>query len=260
MINMLNYIKSELYRVFHSKGIYGFIGGCSALVLAMNLLLWWCNTKDSSFPYATTRFSFSMLESGMGVVMFLVATLVSLITADEFKFHTLHNSIAFGLSRTQIFLSKLVINIIAAGLSLIVIEGVLIGSGYLLLDSTNPKPLYGLLTATMACIPSFIAGLIGVVSLYFILGNMNGGIWAYLGTVVGFPTVVSLLGMKFDIFAKLNKWLIYTVTSSQTFDESGNLVYLWSTTDGFRHCILVGVLGCIAFLGMGLFTIRKKEL
>ena len=68
---MLNYMKSELYRIVHGRELYLFTGVPCAIVLASSVLLWaMASTPD--FPYATVRFSLSNLIS-MLPSLFLLA-------------------------------------------------------------------------------------------------------------------------------------------------------------------------------------------
>ena len=55
---MMNYMKSELYRIWRSKGIYLLIGGCMILMLAMNLVLW-AFGKSYDFYIRIELFQFS---------------------------------------------------------------------------------------------------------------------------------------------------------------------------------------------------------
>lgn len=258
---MLNYLKSELYRVFHSSGIYLFMGICSLLMFAMNLVLWAANLKINNFPYANIDFSFSMLTTYMNVVLIVTAFFACVITADEFKFRTINNSIAFGISRIQIFICKILVALITASLSLVVIEGVLIVSGYLLLDSSSPDALTGILTATVACIPSLIAGLIAAISLYLLLGNITSAIWSWCGIMIAFPMIVSLLSLKFNFFSWLNRWLIFHIVTDYYFSvEEDRLIYIWSTEQGIYHCLLTGFLGILVFIILGILGFRKRDM
>lgn len=258
---MLNYLKSELYRLFHSLGLYLFIGICSLCAISFNCILWALDITTTNFPWATIKFSFSTLDTNMSVVMLLTAALASIIVVDEFKLRTLNNSVAFGISRTKIYISKLLITLLGCFLSLFIIEGLFIGSGYLLLDTSNSHALTNLLTATVACIPSFIAAFTAFITIYFILGSMTSAIWNWIGFILGIPMITSILGLKFQFFEWLDSWLIYSVTASCTFDEQSNsLVYLWSSTEGMLHCLLAGFLGTIVFLIIGILKFRKKSL
>lgn len=50
---MSNYFKSEVYRLIHEKWTYLFIGMCSMLLLASNIVLAAVSQTDGSFTYAT---------------------------------------------------------------------------------------------------------------------------------------------------------------------------------------------------------------
>ena len=63
---MTNCIKSEFYRIFHKKSVWRMTGACLAAVLLVNAALWGMNLLEGKmggdFPWATTRFAFSLLE------------------------------------------------------------------------------------------------------------------------------------------------------------------------------------------------------
>ncbi len=68
---MLNYMKSELYRIVRGRELYLFTGMLCAIVLAANVMLW-AMASAPDFPYATVRFSLSNLIS-MLPSLFLLA-------------------------------------------------------------------------------------------------------------------------------------------------------------------------------------------
>ncbi len=70
---MLNYLRSEWYRILHGREIYLFTGVLCAIVLAANVILW-AMAHTPNFPYATVRFSLSNLVSMMGLLFLMAAT------------------------------------------------------------------------------------------------------------------------------------------------------------------------------------------
>ena len=154
---MTNCIKSEFYRVFHTKSVYMLTGACLLVTLLFNVVLWVMATFTPDFPWATTKFALSMLEADMHIPLFLSAVMGSVVTSDELKHRTVSNSVAFGLSREQIYLSKIIVGIAASAVCLLVTESGLIGSGYLLLENSGPAYTLSLLKGTAACIPAWIA-------------------------------------------------------------------------------------------------------
>ena len=65
---MTNYIKSEFYRILHTKGVFILTGVCAAVVLLYVAVLWIMASVEASmgsvFPWATTKHAFSTLEGG----------------------------------------------------------------------------------------------------------------------------------------------------------------------------------------------------
>ena len=161
---MMNCIKSEFYRVFHTKAVYALTGACLMVVLLFNVVLWVMG-KTGDFPWNITKYAFSTVEGDMHIPLFLSAVMGSVIVADDLKSRTLNHSVAFGISREQIYLSKVIVGIVAAAFCLAVTEAGLIGSGYLLLENSGPEYTFSLLRGTAASIPALIAGMVAVISL-----------------------------------------------------------------------------------------------
>ena len=255
----MNCIKSEFYRVFHTKAVYMLTGACLLVVLLFNVALWVMATFTADFPWATTKFAFSTLEGDMHIPLFLSAVMGSVIVADELKHRTINNSIAFGLSREQVYLSKVIAGIAASALCMLVTEAGLIGSGYLLLENSGSMYTLSLLKGTAACIPAWIAGMVAFISLYYMTGSGNAGIWSWLLIMVAVPTAVSVLGMKFELCARLASWMLYAMVSYVVPNEEW-LTYSWSTTAGFLKCQEAGLIGVSLFITLGLWAIRRREL
>lgn len=255
----MNCIKSEFYRVFHTKAVYMLTGACLLVVLLFNVTLWVMATSTVDFPWATTKFAFSTLEGDMHIPLFLSAVMGSVIVADELKHRTINNSIAFGLSREQVYLSKVIAGIAASALCMLVTEAGLIGSGYLLLENSGSMYTLSLLKGTAACIPAWIAGMVAFISLYYMTGSGNAGIWSWLLIMVAVPTAVSVLGMKFELCARLASWMLYAMVSYVVPNEEW-LTYSWSTTDGFLKCQEAGLIGASLFITLGLWAVRHREL
>ncbi|MDE7223376.1 MAG: ABC transporter permease [Acetatifactor sp.] len=256
---MTNCIKSEFYRIIHTKMVYVLTGACLLVVLLFNVMLWALATFTMDFPWATTRFAFSMLEADMHIPLYLSAVMGSVVTADELKHKTINNSVAFGLSRTQIFLSKVIVGIAASAVCLLLTEAALISSGYLLLENSGSAYTLSLLKGTAACIPAWTAGMVAFISLYYATGKESGGIWSWMVIMMVVPVVVRVLGMKFELFARLASWLLYTMIS-YTMPNGDQLTTSWSTTAGFLKCQEAGIIGISLFIVLGILAVRRREL
>lgn len=256
---MFNYIKSELYRVLHSKGIYILTGICTGLLLTMNVLLFICSLEGPDFPYNTTKFAFSMMTGAFQPILILTLCLGTIIFADEYKNRTLMNSISYGYSRIGLFLGKVAVGMIVSVLVLIFALAVFIGSAYLFLENSGTEYLYVLLKGFVMNIPILIAGEIGAYMFLFLFDKTAAVTWSWLGLIAFLPTVFGLLGLKFPLFAEMNSWLLYTVIGSYSMDGEGNIIMGYMTGEGAVRCLVSGCIGIVIFLVIGMVGMAKKE-
>ncbi|MBR1930997.1 MAG: ABC transporter permease [Lachnospiraceae bacterium] len=256
---MANYLKSELYRVVRSRSVYLVVGACAVLMLAMNVLLAAVREGDPNFPYANTGFVFGMMTSGMNIAMFTALVFTSIIFAEEYKNRTMSNNLAFGLSETKVLLGKFIVTLLASVPGMLVVEGVLVGSAYLLLEDSGIEELYALLRANAACIPLFIAAISIYLAFIFWLKNELRAIWVWLGVVMLGSQIVSLLGLKFQFFKWLSGWLIFELVSAYDFDEvTGEMYMIWDKAAGMTRAMSAGIITAIIFLVLGMIVTRKK--
>jgi len=269
---MMNYIKSELYRVVHSKGIYLFTGICTALLLAMNIVLGSFRGVEY-FSYATTEFVFSMMYNGLNVVFFLTLCMGSIVFAEEYKNKTIANSIAFGYSRITLYFGKILTGLIVSVAALAVVLAVFIGSAYLLLENSGIDVLMTLLGGVGASLPILIVGEIAALTFLFLMESSAGASWSWVGIMMGIPIASELLGMKFGFFEKLTGWLAYEVLQNgqrlimiEEETEAGisavepQIVLSWMTQEGLTRMLLVGLIGTAVFLIWGIVGMRRKEI
>ena len=268
---MMNYIKSELYRVVHSKGIYLFTGICTALLLAMNITLG-CFRGVEHFAYATTEFVFSMMWSALNVVFFLTLCMAGIVFAEEYKNKTIANSIAFGYSRITLYFGKILTGLIVSVAALAVVLAIFIGSAYLLLENSGIAALMTLLRGVGASLPILIAGETAALTLLFVIESSAGASWSWVGIMMGIPIASGVLGMKFDFFKELTGWLVYEVLQNgqqlimiEEETEAGmsvepQVVLSWMTQEGLTRMLLVGLIGTAVFLIWGIVGMRRKEI
>ena len=106
---MINYMKSESYRLLRKKGphITGVI--CLFLIVAAATVLYFFEQSDPNFPYATSKFFYSNVISG-GIMIIIVGLIYnSSLTGKDLSL--MKQSISFGISRNMIFWSKLILTL-----------------------------------------------------------------------------------------------------------------------------------------------------
>ena len=153
----------------------------------------------------------------------------------------------------------------AAFAALAAVLGIFIITAYLLLEDSGIDVLLKLFRAIGASIPALLTGEIAAITLCFLIGTTTGAIWSWVGLMMGVPMISELLGMKFDFFAKLTKWLVYEVLQDGQLimiDEgaASEVVMAWMTRDGLIRMILAGVIGIVVFLIWGVLGVKRKEI
>lgn len=257
---MMNYMKSEFYRVMHNKGIYAITGVLAALSLALNLVLWWFARKGP-FRYATTSFSFSNLVANPMIFCTMGAIVGVYLYESNRRNGNLKNAIGFGISRAGIFAGQCVVSIVTAIAAMTAILPVYIVSARILLEENGPVTLMDLLTEVPAVLFIAAACMISAIICieYFDKLTIGAVIWAVIWFVV--PKIFFYLGLRYDAVYEVAMWM-----PENFFGTSGMLVNMsqcitaWATPGNMLRCVLAGVIGMILFFAAGIVLLRKKEL
>jgi ABC-type transport system involved in multi-copper enzyme maturation permease subunit len=258
---MINYIKSEFYRLLHSKGSYLFIIICSALLISANVVLAAVGHTEENFPYNNTGFSFSLLYSYLPIIFILCVSVASIVFGNEHTNHTMKNSISYGISRGGIYFGKLITEVVYAVTALVLISGFYIGSAYLLLANSHSGDPEVLVRAYFAALPLLLFALATTNCFLFIIESTGGAITAVIGVLIAFPLVSNFLGMKFVLFRKLSEILPWNLINKMTFNyEKYQLILPWEGNTGYINYWLYGVLWMVLFVLIGFFVFRKKEI
>ena len=189
---MLNYTKSELYRIVHGRELYLFTGVLCAIVLLSSVLLWaMASTPD--FPYATVRFSLSNLISMLPSLFLLAGLLVWVLFADDRKDGTFKNAVADGCSRRDLFVGKCLVSTGLGLASMMVILAVYVGSAVLLLEGpADAVPI--LLKGVAAALPFTVACVVLGVAVCSVLPKTSAAFLVWLA-IVAIVAVFGIAGL-----------------------------------------------------------------
>jgi ABC-2 type transport system permease protein len=257
---MILYIKSEFYRLRRYKWTYLFIAVCSLLLLSSNIVLAAVKYADANFPYATTYFSFSNVSSSLAMVYVLCMAVTGMIFGNEHTGHTMKNSVSYGISRGNIYIGKLLVQIVYAIAGFTIIIGLHVISSYLLLENSGIQELKNLLRACTASLPLLIFGLAASNCFTFNIEG-SGAIAASSGLMIALPLVCNALGMKFRLFQELAKIRPWNILNSIGKDEvTGSLIFYWTEPKGYWNCWIIGMVLMILIAFIGYLWFRKKEI
>ncbi|MFZ7119341.1 MAG: hypothetical protein ACOWWH_00120 [Eubacteriaceae bacterium] len=259
---MMNYVKSEFYRVSHGKGVYYFTAILSILVFLLNAILHWFGKIDgASFPYDTTSFSYSNLVANPMVFCVMGAVIGIILYEGNRKNGNLKNTIAFGIPRTKVFAGECIVATITAVASLIVVLAVYIVSAIILLEHTGPVSLTDLLTEIPAVFLLAIASLISGIVCIEAFGKDSTGIIVWIVIWFIIPRIFFYLGLRIDVIHNIAMWMPenFFGTSSMSVNMSQSIT-AWGTAEGMAKCIISGMIGIIIFSFSGIVLLRKREL
>ena len=257
---MVNYMKSEWYRIWHTKEVYITTGVLAGLAFLMNLVLFISNRKIENFQYGTVSFSLSFLISGMMVLLVAGMGMAFTLFSGELRNGILKNAIANGISREKIFLGKCVIAAVTATFSLVVVLGVYIGSAVLLLDN-------GIVDESVQIVLKGVAGIffMAIASLiltiafnsYFEREIIAGLAWYVIIFVI--PGICDLLGRKIALLKSIAEWMPYNYLGNEVVANMSGWECLWETPEGLAKCLISGVIGIVIFLFSGIVLCRKRD-
>ena len=257
---MLNYMKSEFYRIFHSKEIYVLTGIFTILLATYNLGIYFCQALPN-FQYANTWHTYGMVDTSMGVLIFIVIIICS--TIDNTNLRNMKNTVAYGIDRKIVFLGRIITQSAVCLAMYLGLMGFHFGMGKLLLEDSGREASEMFIRSTFVCIPMFL----GVVVIYHccILWNKNAitAVSIMIVILMVVPKGMSLLAYKLPQFKKISDMLMYNLMQVQFVakDTGGYLrVFTWDTTAGVIKCMIAGISAIVIFSIIGVRVLQKKEI
>lgn len=260
---MANYIKSEFYRAAHTKWLYGAAAALGALTILFNLVLWLLATFTSGFRYGTTSFSYSNLVAQPMVYCFVSFILTAILYEGQGKNGTRKNAIAYGISRTNIFLGNCLASLAASFLTLIPVLAAHIASGSLLLEHCGPVGVQDLLLELPA---ASLVGVSSVVLAVFALdafGRTTTAILVWYLTLFGVPHALFLLSIKLPFLYQAALWMPANFFNNEYSPYMAvNLTQcsaIWDTPAGMAKCLGAGAIGIALFGAAGVLLLRNRD-
>lgn len=253
---MLNYIKSEFYRISHTMGLYRFGGIAAALILILHLALYFIGNQ-----YTTSSFSYSNLVANPMVFGYAGAFLAALIYDGNRKNGNLKNTVAFGISRTKIFIGQCIVSLAAAMVLMCVLVGFWILCSTIFLPQEGPVVINDLLWEIPASFFISAACLICGIVCIELFEKSSVAILIWLTVWFFLPKAVFLLSIQFPVLYDMAMWIPENFFSAyQSHINTRECITLWETWEGMLKCILSGMIGIFVFSLSGITLLRKKEL
>lgn len=268
---MVNSIRAEIYKLTRRPYFYVFNLCCAAFaLLVIGCLAYIKYTAPANQDAVNFPFSMSILLMGMPVGLYLVAVGGDAVFSEQYKYNTLKNEVSYGLTRVQVYLSRLVVTLLLMAVVFVVTIGVYLLSSLVLLGipsdqmamdffGTNAVQSVQMMMQMLgyyilASFPLWLGALSLTIACYFLIRGSNMAGIAFLAIMVGVPAILDNLG-KFvhPMFHSL-----YHLT----LDYMGGLVISTQTMDWalMGRCWLVGLAWAVLSTAVGLFFFSRREI
>ncbi len=255
---MLNYIKSEFYRITHSAMLYAVGFAFAAAPTLMNIMLYCFTLSKPDYPFSTTSFSFSNVVANPMIFCVAALFLVYALYEGNKKNGNLKNAIASGLSRGKIFIGQVIVCLVVSIIFLAITAMVYIFSARLLLRIEGPVTAFDLIMEILAVAPITVAALIlSVVVVMRFDKSIMGIIW-WLCILFFVPQLLLYIGIEIEPVREIAMWLPRNFFSGMQVNQTV-CAPIWDAADGLAKCLISGFIGIIVFGIYGIVSLRKKE-
>lgn len=249
---MADYVRAEFYKVFRRKYTYWFL---LVMVACAGLLA-------AGFAYTNARGGSVTFGGGVRILVMLLilgiyCTLLTgdLVFSDQYKFNTLKNEVAYGISRIRIYFGKLLVSCVVAVLLCAVIISAYLGFCALLLPhdpAHDGEALAYVGFAILNALPLWLgAQAVSLLCLTF-FKNSTMASMVFLVVLVLVPMGLKLLAFLIDpVFLAIREFMLVA-----PFDHQW-VMGDWSAFGGY---CAVGALWFVVCTLAGVCAFRVREI
>lgn len=244
---MLKMIKAELYKYSKRSFIYGIILTLSIGVIAVMMML------KNSGQYSSKQFALTMTGGCFGMILTLVM-IFGCVLSEEYKDGTLKNLVSSKISKTKIYFSKFIVQIVLAIFAATICIIVLLVSISMLdnSDGYTKKFVLDFIMRFLASTPIFIAG-IALVNFLIVLTRKEGVacLIYYFVFILGSKIIYLLSTMVSDKFKLLYKFLLESPL------EYVQMPY--ASSKQLINAVVVGTIYTIIFTAITVILYRRQD-
>lgn len=248
---MINYLKSEQYRLLRKKSLHLTSLVCLLLISVAGAVLAYFGKTDPTFPYATSSFYYSNVLGGAGLII-LIAFIVNFsLTGKDMA--VLKNTISFGITRNTVYWAKLILTLGYFLVLSIVGLCLLIGIGETILP-TESGSVSNFMVAVGNMVPIIISAFLLIHSLKLLnIGEVY--ILVILLGIYGFAgNLLWLLAKKFTFFKKLYEYAPDTLMNRNLMEFMNKTAHI-----EFSYYLTGGLLATAAII-IGIVQFSKKPI
>lgn len=254
---MLNYIRAEIYKLLHRKYPY-IVLGCMVALEAL-LVGGFMFHNSHSFPqYFGDTITIVTELSIIGACMCVFSS--DVVWAGQYKNSTLKNEVSFGLSRTSIYLGKLITQTLLSVVFLVLMMGFYLGFSWVALPHDpilDPQGMQIVGYFLAVNFPLWLAAQAVICFCTFALTSDMAAAFLYFGILVVPSAVLQVVGLFAGGEARDVLLTIASYMPDQMMSAAKSMVGDWSFC---WKAWLVGAVWFAAFTAAGLCAFHKREI
>lgn len=247
---MLNYVKSEMYRVARIKSTYTILLVCLLIPLFPLVFCWYLGLGDLNFLYNNTKFVFGFARNSLGIVLFVLPFVVNSLFADEHQNGTFKNSVAYGVKRETLYFGKLILSSIVSIMISMIILLIFIPGAEILLQNSGAVYRNEFIADVFHSVPLFLTALTLSHMLSFITKKSSTHIGIYIFIITLLPNILGQLTVVISVpemvFRLFPDYLIQ--------------VKYWQTAAEWLYCWGVLLLYFMTTTMVGLSAFSKRDI
>lgn len=171
---MINLVKAELYRLFHRKFLYIFWSILIALAFV-----------NSAFATSGLDTVLSLAKALVVLPVFLWPLLTDIITAEEYKYNTYINTVTYGVTKIQYYLTKaLISSILVIITAFLTVLALCVGASLTYGNLFGDEFFINFVLSILAALPLYIASAIFSVILVLLIKKGSQASFAYWGIIM----------------------------------------------------------------------------
>lgn len=258
---MFNYIRAEVYKLLHRPYTYIALGVMLILEALYASMFAFHNAHSMATPFGGAVVT--IIE--LGTIGFCTCLLTGdIVFAGQYKNSTLKNEVSFGLSRTQIYLGKLLAQTILSIVYLVVMMVFFLGLCAVCLPMESEAGFYSAADAMTIVgyflavgLPLWIGGQAVVCMCLFLVNGEMAASFLYVGIVFVLENILDVAGLL--IGGRVGELLLKVVQYFPVRMLNGAKSVV-GVMDYLGMAWLVGLFWIVAGTAVGLYGFHRKEI
>ncbi|WBL16785.1 ABC transporter permease [Sutcliffiella sp. NC1] len=245
---MINYMKSEYYRLLRKKGVHFTSVICLLLIVVAATVLQYLDKVDPTFPYATSNYFYSNVIA-LGLIIIIIGFIFNSALTSKDDMSLIKQTVSFGISRNTIFWSKLILTLSYFVLICVIGIFLMIALGESLLITDNHS-VHNFLMASVNMAPLVLSGFI-LTHVLKVMKVRDVYIFILLLFIYGFSSnLVRMLFRPFQGLSDVYKYMPNTLFN----DNLGNYIVEAVPFSYESWVIGIGISLFVLFIGANRFA------